>query len=155
MHMTCWHRWNPFRLFSYQRWVPSLPKRWQFDTDWRCPSRWIVSRILANFMRNNNCEWLSIFSMNRWSKNNSSDNSSWLYTVNPKWIWRLICKIPRCGQIYIYIYIFIYTHIKIHISKYIFMFIYHLYTQYIGSSSFGIPPNRTIFSVVHGNLKWK
>lgn len=68
IRMTCWHRWNSFQLFSYQRGVPSLRKRWQFDPDWRCPSRWIVSRILA---------------MNTWSNNNSSDNSSWLYNLNP------------------------------------------------------------------------
>lgn len=51
MRMTCWHRWNPFQLFSYQRGVPSLRERWQCGTDWRCPSRWIVSRILANLRK--------------------------------------------------------------------------------------------------------
>lgn len=82
IRMTCWHRWNSFQLFSYQRGVPFLRERWQFDTDRRCLSRWIVSRILANLRKQQ--LWVTVnFSMNRWSNNNSSDNSSWLYNLNP------------------------------------------------------------------------
>ena len=88
IRMTCWHRWNSFQLFSYQRWVPSLRKRWQFDTDWRCLSRWIVSRILANLRKQQ--LWVTVNFLHEQMEQQQQQRQQYLTIQSkPKWIWLL------------------------------------------------------------------